>query len=78
MAVSNAALNYCVFISCVQAHSHTHTHTHTGPPVTCRKLLDELVALGEPEALVMRALCALDSQGEFQLRRERSVVYRVR
>jgi DNA replication licensing factor MCM5 len=44
----------------------------------CRKLLDELVALGEPEALVMRALCALDSQGEFQLRRERSVVYRVR
>jgi hypothetical protein len=66
----------CVHKLCPSAL--TYTHTHTGPPVTCRKLLDELVALGEPEALVMRALCALDSQGEFQLRRERSVVYRVR
>ncbi|KAJ9517956.1 hypothetical protein QJQ45_004274 [Haematococcus lacustris] len=51
---------------------------HIGGYITLRKLLDELVALGEPEALVMRALCALDAQGEFQLRRERSVVYRVR
>ncbi|GFH22272.1 DNA helicase, partial [Haematococcus lacustris] len=49
---------------------------HIGGYITLRKLLDELVALGEPEALVMRALCALDAQGEFQLRRERSVVYR--
>lgn len=43
-----------------------------------RKLLDEMVAMGEPETLVMRALCALDAQGDFQMRRERTIVTRQR
>lgn len=51
---------------------------HIGGYLTTRRLLDELVALGDPEPLVMRALCALDAQGEFQLRRERSVIHRLR
>mmetsp|Transcript_129 Transcript_129/g.281 ORF Transcript_129/g.281 Transcript_129/m.281 type:complete len:744 (-) Transcript_129:832-3063(-) len=51
---------------------------HIGGSMKLRKLLDEMVAMGEPETLVMRALCALDAQGEFQMRRERTIVTRQR
>jgi len=51
---------------------------HIGSYITQRRLMDEMVALGESEMMVMRALCAMSAMGEIEFRRERSVVHRVR
>ena len=51
---------------------------HIGGFMPLRRLLDEMVALGEPEPLVMRALVALNQAGEFQFKRERAIVHRLR
>eukprot|EP00198_Chlamydomonas_reinhardtii_P000640 XP_001689975.1 minichromosome maintenance protein 5 [Chlamydomonas reinhardtii] len=51
---------------------------HIGAFMTTRRLLDEMVALGEPESLVHRVLLALAAGGDINLTRERTMVSRVR
>ncbi|KAG2449154.1 hypothetical protein HYH02_005901 [Chlamydomonas schloesseri] len=51
---------------------------HIGAFMTTRRLLDEMVALGEPESLVHRVLLALSASGDINLTRERTMVSRVR
>ncbi|KAG2489331.1 hypothetical protein HYH03_012163 [Edaphochlamys debaryana] len=51
---------------------------HIGAQMTTRRLLDEMVALGEPETLVLRVLLAMAAQGDVTLTRERTQVTRVR
>ncbi len=51
---------------------------HIGAYMTTRRLLDEMVALGEPESLVLRVLMAMAAAGEVALTRERTTVHRLR
>ncbi|GLC34924.1 hypothetical protein PLESTB_001178700 [Pleodorina starrii] len=51
---------------------------HIGAYMTTRRLLDEMVALGEPESLVLRVLLTLAAAGDVNLTRERTMVHRVR
>eukprot|EP00798_Chlamydomonas_sp_ICE-L_P022234 gene22234-29301_t len=51
---------------------------HIGGYMTQKRLMDEMVALGESEQMVMRALLAMSAQGDVQFRRERAVLHRVK
>lgn len=51
---------------------------HIGAYMTTRRLLDEMVALGEPESLVLRVLLTMAAAGDVNLTRERTMVHRVR
>lgn len=49
-----------------------------GSYITQRRLLEEMVALGESEMMVMRALLAMAATGDVEFKRERSVIQRLR
>ncbi len=49
-----------------------------GSYITQRRLMEEMVALGESEMMVMRALLAMSAGGDIEFKRERSVIQRVR
>ncbi|GIL54329.1 hypothetical protein Vafri_9903 [Volvox africanus] len=51
---------------------------HIGAYMTTRRLLDEMVALGEPESLVLRVLLTMAAAGDVNLTRERTMVHRLR
>lgn len=46
--------------------------------VSPRRLIDEMVALGEPEPLVLRVLLAMAAGGDVTFARERTMLQRVR
>ncbi|GAX74631.1 hypothetical protein CEUSTIGMA_g2079.t1 [Chlamydomonas eustigma] len=49
-----------------------------GSYITQKRLMEEMVALGESEMFVMRALLAMAAGGDIEFKRERSVIQRVR
>ncbi|GFR48027.1 hypothetical protein Agub_g9859 [Astrephomene gubernaculifera] len=51
---------------------------HIGAYMTTKRLLDEMVALGEPESLVLRVLLTMAAAGDVNLTRERTMVHRLR
>ncbi|KXZ53157.1 hypothetical protein GPECTOR_7g1049 [Gonium pectorale] len=51
---------------------------HIGAYMTTKRLMDEMVALGEPESLTLRVLLAMAASGDINLTRERTMVHRLR
>jgi DNA replication licensing factor MCM5 len=49
-----------------------------GSYITQKRLMEEMVALGESEMFVMRALLAMQGSGEIEFKRERTIIHRIR
>ena len=58
--------------------SKVRQRVHINGHLLVRRLVDELVALGEEEQVVYRALLHMHGAGELQYRSERKVVHRIK